>query len=193
MKNIIKIIMLSFFFINCKAQTPTTVNISTYNQGDNANKYFKDINNNYNNFVGTWQCTSGNITFRLIIWKTAMVLNTSDINCFMDDLNAKYLIIQNAGTSNETVLFNSIKYFPQNGYTSNSIMTAFALNNFSFSGAFTDTNANNGNYVLDGAFSFEITNIGNLPLQAIWNLKSTKQLQPGENFIVPTNCILTKQ
>ncbi len=185
--------MISFSFINCKAQTPTTVNINTYNQGNNANKYFKDINNNYNNFVGTWQNTTGNVTFKLIIWKTPMAINYADTNCFIDDLNAKYLIIQNVGTSNEIVLFNSIKYFPQNGYTSNSIMTAFALNNFAFSGAFTDTNANNGTFVLEGAFSLEITNLGNTPLQAQWKLQSTRHLQPGESFTVPTSCILTKQ
>ena len=185
--------MLSLFFINCKAQTQTTVNINTYNQGNNANKYFKDINDNYNNFVGTWQNTIGNVTFKLIIWKKVMDPLTNESNSYMDELNAKYLIIQNAGTSNEIVLFNSIKYFPQNGYTSNCIMTAFALNNFAFSGAFTDTNANNGTFVLDGAFSLEITNLGNTPLQAQWKLQSTRHLQPGESFTVPTNCILTKQ
>lgn len=190
MKNIIKIITL-LLFISCKAQT--IVNVNTYNQGDNSNKYFKDINNNYQNFIGTWENTYGNLTFRLEIWKNSNIEMPNESNSRIDLLNAKFSIIKFINTPSEIVLHNSVKYFPQNGYTSNNVMIAFALNNYSFSGFFTDTCANGGAGVLDASFSFEILNIGNTPLQAQWKLKSVGQLSSEEFFTVPTNCILIKQ
>lgn len=190
MKNIVKILTL-LLFISCKAQT--IVNVNTYNQGDNSNKYFKDVNNNYQNFIGTWENTYGNLTFRLEIWKNSNVEMPNESNSRIDLLNAKFSIIEFINTPSEIVLHNSVKYFPQNGYTSNNVMIAFALNNYAFSGFFTDTCANGGDGVLDASFSFEILNIGNTPLQAQWKLKSVGQLSSEEFFTVPTNCILIKQ
>ena len=191
MKNILKIILI-LLFVNCKAQTQTVVNINTYNSGNNSNKYFKDINNNYANFVGTWENTTGNITFRLEIWKVIGADFPNETNSKIDLLNARYKIIQNAGTSTEVILYDSVKYFPQNGNTSDNIVLAFALNGNSFSGHLTDTCANGGNGVLDASFGFEILNLGNTPLQAHWRVKSNIELQPNESFTVPTDTVLTK-
>ncbi|MCO6176285.1 hypothetical protein NHF50_14635 [Flavobacterium sp. NRK F10] len=188
MKNTI-LILCALFFISCKAQT--VVNINTLNQGDNNNKYFKDIDNNYQNFVGTWENTTDNITFRLIIWKEDNILYSN--NFYVDELHARYLIFSTNEDGLIQLLYDSIRYFPQNNYTSNNIMIAFALNGIAFSGAFTDTNANNGTGVLEGSFGFEIINIGNTPLQAHWQLESNlTKIENYDTFVVPTDCILTK-
>ena len=189
MKNIIKILAL-FLIISCKAQT--IVNIDAYGIGDNSNKYFKDLDSNYSNFIGTWENTTGSITFRLIMWKVENDPLTSISNSFMDRIYGKYLIVQNAGMPNEIILFDSIKYFPQSNYVTNWVLLGKATSSIFASGSFIDTNANNGTNVIDGTFNFEILNIGNTPLQARWKIKSIGSLFTGEFFTVPTDCILTK-
>ena len=190
MKKIIILLILNLFFLNSKAQT--TVNIDAYGIGDNSNKYFKDIENNFQNFTGIWENTTGIITFRLTMWKVENDPLTSISNSFMDRIYGKYLIVQNAGMPNEIILFESIKYFPQSNYVTNWVLLGKATSSIFASGSFIDTNANNGTNVIDGTFSFEILNIGNTPLQAQWKIKSLGPLFTGEFFTVPTDCILTK-
>lgn len=191
MKNIIITLIFTLFFINCKAQT--IVDINTYPEQNDSNKYYKDINNNYPNFIGTWENTTGNITFRLILWKVTQDPNPNSMNSFMDRIFGKYLIIQNVGSTNEQILYNSVKYFPQSNTTTNWSLMGKASNNTLSDGYFEDTNANNGTGILTSGYSLEILNFGSLPLQAKWEITSTKHLQSGESFAVPTNCILTKQ
>lgn len=186
---IMKKIILLFailFYTNCKAQI--TVNINTYNEGSNSDKYFKDLDNNYSLFVGTWENTTGNITFRLIIWKESRMKLLNETNSFMDTLLGKYLIIENAGLPNERILFNSIKYFPQSNYTTSWVLLGKATSSSNAYGFFSDTNANNGTNVIDGAFDLKILNTA----QAQWLLKADRQLLSGEIYKVPTNAILTK-
>lgn len=183
-------ILIVLLFANCKAQT--TVNINTYNHFDNSNKYFKDLDGNYPNFVGTWENTTNGITFRLTLWSVSMDVLPNENNSFMDTIYGRYLIVANANTPNETILFNSTKYFPQNGYTSNWVLMGSGTNSYGIGGFFSDTNANNGTYVLNGAFSIEILNLGTTPLQAHWILRDIGQKFAGDSYTVPTDCILTK-
>ncbi|MBD3724680.1 MAG: hypothetical protein IE891_07860 [Flavobacteriaceae bacterium] len=189
MKNIIKILAL-FLIISCKAQT--TVNLNTYNIGNNSNKYFKDLDNNFANFVGTWENTTGNITFRVILWKESMKPLLTEENSFMDRLFGKFLIIQDAGLPNEVVLHNSVKYFAQNNLTSTWSLLGNPYNSTIYSAYLEDTCANGGNGVLSGKAKMEITNLGTIPLNAHWTVKSSRQLFSGEYFSVPTDIILTK-
>jgi hypothetical protein len=190
MKNIIKILAL-FLIIGCKAQT--TVNLNTYNIGDNSNKYFKDIDNNFANFTGIWENTSGNTTFRVILWKETMRALTNETNSFIDEIYGRFLIIQNAGLPNEVVIHNSVKYFPQNNITSTWSLLGSPYNATLYGAYLEDTCANGGNGVLSGNARMEITNLGSAPLNAHWQVKSSRQLLNGEYFSVPTDIILTKQ
>ena len=191
MKNILKIILI-LLFVNCKAQTQTVVNINTYNSGNNSNKYFKDINNNYANFVGTWENTTGNITFRLIIWEETKNVLANEVNSSMDELKGSYKIIQNEGTSSEVILYNSVKYFSQSNYTTTWSLLGDAMNSTIAGGYFEDTCANAGTGILSGEFKIEIINLGTTPIQANWLIKSSRNLFPGESFTVPTDAVLTK-
>ena len=191
MKKILTLIAFAILSINCKAQN--VVNINTFNHRDSSNKYYKDLDNYYQNFVGTWESTTGNITFRLILTKEARQPILSYQNSFIDKIFGRFLIIQNAGDLNETILHDSVKYFPQNGYTSDVVLFAYATEPNEFGGSFTDTCANGGNGVLEAVFSLEILNLGNAPLQAQWNVKTTSRyLEDGESFTVPTDTVLTK-
>ena len=189
MKNIIKILAL-FFIISCKAQT--IVNLNTYNIGDNSNKYFKDLDNNFANFVGTWENTTGNTTFRVILWKEEMKPLQTVNNSYIDDLFGRFLIIENAGLPNEVIIHNSVKYFPQNNLTSTWSLLRNPYNATLYGAYLEDTCANGGNGVLSGAARMEITNLGTTPLTASWRVKSNRHLYPGEYFSVPLDCVLTK-
>ncbi len=183
-------ILLALLFANCQAQT--IVNINTQNRGNYSNKYFKDINNNFQNFEGTWENTTGNKTFRVIIWKEEKVALPKEENAFEDKLYGRFLIIQNAGTSSEVILHNSVKYYPQNNITTNWSLLGSALDSNVFGTYIMDTCANGGDGVIDGTAKMEITNFGSTPSTAHWTVKSVLQLQPGQSFSVPTDCILTK-
>src|SRR5690606_37146106 len=110
MKNILKIIILFFFYTVSYAQI--TVNLDTFNSGNKNDKYFKDLDNNYQTYIGTWENVTGNITFRVILWKETMAPLTTNTNSFIDKIYGRFLIIENEGTLSETTC-NSVKYYPQ--------------------------------------------------------------------------------
>lgn len=176
--------------MNCKAQT--IVNINTYPELDDSNKYYKDINNHFPNFVGTWENTTGNITFRLILWKVPQDSNLPSENSFIDRIYGKYLILQNAGLSTELILYNSVKFYPQSGATSNFVLMGRTSDGISCGGYFEDTNANSGTSVLNADYSLIIQNLGSTPLQARWRIKPVRVMTATDSFTVPTDCIMTK-
>lgn len=183
-------------FVNSNAQT--IVDIKTYNQGDNSNKYFKDLSDNSQYFVGTWENTSpswgqiNTITFRVIIWKEEQRPLLNEVNSYMDDLFGKFMIIKNIGTPNEVILHNSVKYFPQSNTTSEWSIFGNAFNSTVFVAYFEDTCANGGNGVLSGYSKMEITNPGNSPPIAHWKVERKIPLTSGQSFTVPTDIYLTK-
>ena len=193
MNTICKILIILVLQSTCVGQKIVDVSEYTNQLNLTPNLYYKDLNNIFSSYIGTWENTTGNITFRLILWKVTQDPNPNSVNSFMDRIFGKYLIIQNVGSTNEHKLYNSVKYFPQSNTTTNWSLMGKASNNTLSDGYFEDTNANNGTGILTSGYSLEILNFGSLPLQARWEITSTKHLQPGESFTVPTNCILTKQ
>jgi len=61
MKNILILLIIAFVLTNYKVQQ--IVNLNTFNRGDNTDKYFKDIDNHYERFLGIWGNTTGTKTF----------------------------------------------------------------------------------------------------------------------------------
>lgn len=194
MKTIYKIIFISLLFINCKAQE--IVDISTYNLSDNSNKYFKDINNNYANFTGTWENTTRNITFRVNLWKDEKVdFTTTDPNCFMDLIRGSYQIIQDAGTSNEIILHNSVKYYPQNNFTRSYVIilrSGYGVTAFGYIDDNCATYPTGQNISLSGSLKIKISNPGVSPSIAHWTVIRKGATFGGATFTVPTDIILTK-
>lgn len=190
MKNTILIIALTFIFINCKAQT--IVNANTFNDGNNNGKYFKDLDNHFQKFTGTWENTTGNITFRLILWKAAKVqMGTSPDNYYNDLIYGRFAIIQNAGTNNEIFLHDSVKYYPQNNITSFNVIIGNTYDGIYFSSYLEDNCANGGNDTIRAAGTLTITNSGSTPSIANWKIKPGGLLE-GEYYSMPTQCVMTK-
>tara|TARA_R110001599_G_scaffold91470_1_gene240385 strand:- start:131 stop:733 length:603 start_codon:yes stop_codon:yes gene_type:complete len=58
--------------ISCKAQSPI-INIEDFDFWESQeNAYYKDINNYFNDFEGTWLYTNGNTSFKIVLQKKVM-------------------------------------------------------------------------------------------------------------------------
>ena len=104
MKNIFLILIVSFSFSFCKAQAPVNapiISLSTATSDSfkiiNNGAYFKDVDNRYAQWVGTWQYQNGNTLFKIVIEKVEGVyfpLNSghfiNPITCYVDLLIGKY-------------------------------------------------------------------------------------------------------
>lgn len=190
MKNLIKIIIVALFLtINCNAQTE--VNINTYDPRNKAGKYFKDLNNNFSKFTGTWENTTGNITFRVVLWKITREPMGSPVKCYMDRFGGSFYIIQDAGTANEVVLCNSVKTYP-NGYTSDRSFWCDTSDGVFLGGHMEDNCATGGTETWTAFFSLVITNPSVTPAIAHWKVKERELSVQGSYYSIPTNVMMTK-
>ncbi len=72
MKKTLLIIMSIIFTISCKGQT---VSLTTPRYEVSQGAYFKDLDNDMNKFVGTWQYINGNHTLTIVLQKKTYVYN----------------------------------------------------------------------------------------------------------------------
>lgn len=184
MENFIKLILL-LTFTNSSSQV--IVNNSTFNQGPTEGKYFKDLDNNIPAFEGIWQNTTGNITFRIILFKETKKPFGYPVEYFMDNMGGSFQIIQDLGTSNEMVLHNSIKFYPGSTHSETSVFFADA-DATGLGGWMRDNCASVGSGSLV-AF-FELNKI--TPTTAHWNVKPGAIRFSGQYFSIPTDVIMTK-
>ncbi|WBX77346.1 hypothetical protein PG911_03540 [Tenacibaculum ovolyticum] len=70
MKNRLTFMLLFISVIACKAQSPIIdIEKMPYFTRTQENAYYKDINNFYNDFEGTWVATKGNKTLKIVLLK----------------------------------------------------------------------------------------------------------------------------
>lgn len=183
-------LLISLITISCKAQT--IVDVSTFNNGlPSTGKYYKDMTGVYQNFLGTWEYINGNQTFRLTLFKTTKMPMDYPAKYYMDIISGSYKIIQNAGTINEVVLHDSVKYFPQSGETSTSIIYGRTANGIDMSGQMEDTCGNGGTQIVRGFIKMHIINPNATPKQANMTIEKGTNIA-GQTFTIPTNVVLTK-
>jgi len=77
--------------ISCKAQSPI-VDIDNWDGDSQANAYYKDINNYFNDFVGTWVYTNGTTSFKIVLQKKTMAYTGK---FYMDYMIGEYQYIEN--------------------------------------------------------------------------------------------------
>lgn len=103
MKNIITLITLLVFYSSCSAQQ-TIVDISN-KENWTTNTYLKDINNHFNDVLGSWKWENGNNSFEIVFTKITNY-NYEGINMSADFILGKYKYIENgieiANTLNNT-------------------------------------------------------------------------------------------
>jgi hypothetical protein len=191
MKNILKIILFVLTIASCKAQA--VVDLSTFNQGNNQGKYFKDLDNDFQIFLGTWEgVMPNNRTFRIHLFKMPKVDFTSSTDAYYKDfIGGSFELIDNANTSNEVVIHNSVKYYPQNNITTNNVMYFASTNGIKGGGIMEDNYGNDGAETFTAQIVFEILDVNASPLQMHWTARRKMMFQ-GWHLSIPLDIILTK-
>ncbi|WP_177735702.1 DUF6705 family protein [Flavobacterium inviolabile] len=70
--------------------------------------YYKDINNYFTPFIGTWIYQNGNQTFVIQFWKETKVDYTEEApKYYTDELRGHYKLVQNYGQMNEQTIYTS--------------------------------------------------------------------------------------
>ncbi len=91
MKKILTLVFLTIMTLSCKAQSPI-INIDGWDGEGIENTYYKDINNYFNVFEGTWLYTEATTSFKIVLEKGEMVAN--DIVYYQDDIFGEYQYIK---------------------------------------------------------------------------------------------------
>ncbi len=93
MKHLFKILSLFLIALSCKAQSPVIDLHTTKKEIENA--YYKDIENFYGQFVGTWVYTDNVKTIRYRFAKKDMFYYRSPTNYYVDFLVGEMQYIEN--------------------------------------------------------------------------------------------------
>lgn len=115
-KKIIKYIFIFFITINCKSQTPIIPIEIDGEWGDTKGAYYKDTNNYYSPFLGTWVYYDGITRLTLVLTKREMIHSNFNGGFYTDMVVGEYKYEVNG-----TVLINTINNINNIGYRVNSI------------------------------------------------------------------------
>lgn len=159
--------------------------ISTFRTGNTEGIYFKDLFNFSDAFVGIWENTTGNITFRITLHRTNKKPMGSPVGYYIDTVEGRFVIIQNAGMVSETILYSSLKTY-STGTTFN-VISGVTGNGIGLMGTINDNCASGGTEQLEAFFSMHITS----PNTALWKIESRTHLA-GFTHSVPLEAVLTK-
>lgn len=94
MKRLIQTIIILFAVLGCKAQSPV-LDLQAPGFADVENAYYKDIENFYGQFVGTWVYSDNTKTIRYRFAKKEMFYYQSPKNCYVDFLVGEMQYIEN--------------------------------------------------------------------------------------------------
>lgn len=108
MKQIYTLVVIILISLSCKAQSEI---IDIENKPSfrkvKKNVYYKDINNFFNGFEGTWLAKRGNKTLKIVLKKLEKEKN--DIPYYYDDMDGEYLYTENGVEKINTL--NNKDYF----------------------------------------------------------------------------------
>lgn len=161
------------------------------NLNDYENKYFKDTDNDFAPFLGTWKYVEGNKTFIVTLWKEQHVsFNFINQGLYKDQIFGDWKMIENEGMLNETILYKSHQYVGNGQYYPPGIAGGGSCDGIHFSSLIMDNCIDNG-FIKNGILEFTMTSSNS----AQWIVKPLKgmQLQNSPTYKIPTNIILTKQ
>ncbi|TYB69017.1 hypothetical protein ES677_14485 [Bizionia gelidisalsuginis] len=201
MKNILTTLIIIIITItSCKAQQ--IVDASTFNDGNNEAKYFKDLNNNFAPFLGTWEWQNGNQIFRVTLWKEEQVENENGNrpSFYWDQIKGHYEMVQlgQSGQQLETVIYTSQKKIGQSTSDWFPVISGRGVDGMNFDGTVYDNSVvYNPKYItgVRGILKLDIIP-STIPSQMEWKVTLPQGMygtdQPTE-FNIPTDIILTKQ
>jgi hypothetical protein len=195
MKNYIYILTLSILCLySCHAQLE--VNYDNFNDGPNEGKYFKDINNNFDPFLGTWQWQDNNQIFRITLWKEQEIESYNGINnpvYYMDKIQGHFEMVEvgQQGQQFETVIYTSDKPIGTSSQYYPPVINGSSYDGISAGGLLIDnSNINPSNY-FGVRCQFTLDIISSNPTQAVFKVKSLSM--SGDTYNIPSNITMTKQ
>ena len=204
MRKYLSLFLLIFTVFFSYAQTEKTVDIRQF-YNSNFKKspliayyYYKDVNNYFTPFIGTWIYQNGNQTFVIRFWKEtkASYINENP-KFYIDELCGHYKLVQNYGQPNEQVIYTSEKNIG-NSVTpwSTIIIAGKALENYKMTGQVFDVaGVLNPSYPTGVRGNLEMTINPDNPDTAQWEVTlpmGMRGLGQPKTFTIPTNITLTK-
>lgn len=201
MKNYIYILTLSILSLySCHAQL--VVNYDNFNNGPNEGKYFKDIDNNFTPFLGTWEWQDNNQIFRITLWKEEYNENENGNrpSFFWDEIKGHFELVEigQSGGQFETTIYTSQRKIGQSNTDWFPVIDGASNNGINFEGLIYDNSVPyDPNYITGVRGNLILTIIPNSqPQQMDWKVTLPQGMygtdQPTE-FNIPTDIVLTKQ
>lgn len=197
MKNIVLLICV---IINFNVRSQEIVYMNQWNQlPDDTGKYFADLDNNYENFIGTWEYQNGNQTFQIILSKiTQSPFYTGESPKFYADIIlGHYKMILNKNLPNESILYNSDKKIGLTNEDWPNVIRGMTLDGIILGGSVHDNSGILTNEYPTGVRGNLIMTInsGTNPSTATWKVILPQGIygnnQP-KTFTIPTDVVLTK-
>ena len=213
MKTVIKIYMRNLFlilsllymvFIHGQTIKPLS---SFYTEAKPTNPsnavYYKDIDNLFQPFLGTWIYQNGNTTFVVTLWKETKAPAKNEYGVplyYKDRISGHYKLVQNYGTINQVVLYTSEINYLNSPTPISTVIYANCLQTGILSGGIYDINTmvNHPNYYFGkrGSLVMTIGANGNFNT-AHWlitpDFEENWSDYPTPNFVIPVDITLTKQ
>jgi len=160
--------------------------LGTFNEEPNTSYYYKDINNDFDKFLGTWVYTNGTVNFTINF--SFLPQYESGTGNFYDKIYAKIKFVDNG-----EIVYNSIE---ESSYNHKDISGANLHSNDSNKISLTYTESSVNAYKVYAHLILEYVPclLNNGCEQLIWNntyLKETAE-EPWP-FVIPTNMTLTRQ
>jgi hypothetical protein len=156
--------------------------------------YYKDINNYFTPFLGTWTAQIGTNTFVVTFWKETQkpIERDGGILYYSDEIFGHYKLVQNYGAANETIIYTSQINFLN---SPTAIPTAiYATSTFynKLGATIYDVNTMTNEKYWGVRGSLEMIATSSTPTTATWKISKTEEINPG-NFVIPIDITLTKQ
>ena len=164
--------------------------------------YYKDIDNVFQHFTGTWTHQTGDTTFVVTLWKETKKAITSENGVtlyYRDEIYGHYKLVQNYNTFNAVVLYTSnINYLNSPAITPTVIYGTSIQPNV-MAGTIYDINSRDNNFMYyfgkRGVLKMTIGEDFNLN-SAHWVITSDEENIsdiPSLDFVIPTDITLTKK
>ena len=194
----IKLTICLILSLNINAQE--IVNLNLWNQlPDDTGKYYADLDNNFDYFIGTWEYQNGNQTFQIILSKVTQEPYYDEVSpkFYADGIEGHFKMILNKDLPNESILYRSDKKIGNTNDDWPNVIRGKAFDSTSLYGEIHDNSGVFDNEYPMGVRGIMIMTIsaGSSPPTASWVITLPQGMygftQP-KTFIIPTNIILTK-
>lgn len=156
--------------------------------------YYKDTNNFFTPFIGTWTSQIGTNTFVVTFWKETQkpIERDNKILYYSDEIFGHYKLVQNYGTNSEIIIYTSQINFLNSPTAIPTAIYATCRSYNKLGATIYDINTMSDQKYWGVRGSLEIIISNTMPNTSTWKISTSEEVNPG-NLVIPTNITLTKQ